>query len=330
MTTCILRPVMAFMFFALVTSAQASARTDDAASGATVLRIMDQVNARLALSGSSARLTEASLLRLGSEAEVLTLPGVGSTWSSTQITYALDDKDLPAGLSPSEVERTFVRSFESWNRASFGRVIVDRVEQESTNHDVLDAPTFAEDGTCLDIVDSHADESVLLGYDPETKAFDISPHADIFVGGWLGPEYFSRCLRNAELLAITWTFSGPDRDGDTHPDKLYVEQYFNEGYRWTTSMSRSGELLAPIDLESIVMHEIGHAHGLGHLGETTARSVQEALEIEARQPGQSFRPTAVMNPFYLGGEKRRLSPIDIRAFRRLYSPKFPEQNSPRQ
>jgi hypothetical protein len=70
------------------------------------------------------------------------------------------------------------------------------------------------------------------------------------------------------------------------------------------------------DIETIVTHEAGHTHGLGHFGGPNAN---EPFKLQPN--GSVFDPEAVMNPFYLGGEKRNLFPTDISALHTLYASK---------
>ena len=289
-----------------------------AASDSAIHALMQRVNNKLSKAGTRIRLREAAVHSVGLSGKIIEMAGVGSAWPNAQITYSMDTARFPPGIDPEAVQLAFVRSFESWNEVAEGHLVADGIEHDGTNHHLLDFIGRDASGQCVDIVDPGADPTILLDYDRASGGFDIAPRADVFIGGWLSAEYFSECLDNADLLAITWTFSGPDANGDSHPDRLYVEQYFNAGYRWGLRGSRAGRLDAPIDIESIALHESGHAHGVGHVGQATTATIDEALALEARSPGASFNPMAVMNPLYLGGEKRWLTRGDVRAFRKLY------------
>jgi hypothetical protein len=58
----------------------------------------------------------------------------------------------------------------------------------------------------------------------------------------------------------------------------------------------------------------GHTHGLGPFG---GPNTNEPFKLQPN--GTVFDPEAVMNPFYLGGEKRNLFPTDISALHTMYA-----------
>ena len=49
------------------------------------------------------------------------------------------------------------------------------------------------------------------------------------------PLYFAKCMGNASIIGITYSFSLPDSNGDNYPDLVYVEQFYNKAYKWTTT-----------------------------------------------------------------------------------------------
>jgi len=89
-------------------------------------------------------------------------------------------------------------------------------------------------------------------------------------------------------FAVTFVFVGADGqptdiDGDKHLDTALSEVYLNPAFDWTLAADGSG-----YDLETVLLHEVGHALGLGHFGPP---------------------PEAVMGPAYRG-VVRRLEAID--------------------
>jgi hypothetical protein len=140
------------------------------------------------------------------------------------------------------------------------------------------------------------------------------PYADIVVGGWLDEEYFTDCLGSGDIIAVTWYFAGGGENHDNHADLQYAEQYFNAGLGFVTSGSEYLDLDEPLDIESIEVHELGHALGLGHFGGPNPNQ-----PFKVKPNGRGFSPEAVMNPYSLGGEKRDLLPTDLAALRPLYA-----------
>ena len=65
-----------------------------------------------------------------------------------------------------------------------------------------------------------------------------------------------------------------------------------------------------------MLHEVGHTHGLGHFG---GPNTNQPFKLQPN--GRVFDPEAVMNPFYLGGEKHSLLPTDLAGLKALYANK---------
>ena len=140
------------------------------------------------------------------------------------------------------------------------------------------------------------------------------PYSDIVVGGWLGEDYFCDCLGSSGIIAVTWYFTDVDTNHDNFADLVYAEQYFNDVWGYVTSGSQYLDFDGPFDVQSIEVHELGHALGLGHFD---GPNPNQPFTIKPN--GQVFDPEAVMNPFSLGGEKRDLLPTDLAALRSLYA-----------
>jgi hypothetical protein len=125
--------------------------------------------------------------------------------------------------------------------------------------------------------------------------------ADIRNVGWLPGVIFDRVFgpngKNFVGVTIYSAFVDPatgqftDIDGDQRPDQADAEIWFQEGgffdIRWTLLPSRDFSQDGVFDVETIVLHELGHALDLDHVG---------ALFVSA---DGFFReaPIAVMNAF---------------------------------
>lgn len=277
------------------------------------VQLIEHINARLEAGASPLRLTEAWFFTVGRGVDPYRRLRTGVRWSKDHVTYLLDESDyVDSGLSHEEVDAALMAGYETWNGAPQSSLLAARVADGGGNYDILDAVVLDGSGECVDIVDQTSPN--LVAYDPATGSFTIDPEADIVFGGWIDPTYFSNCLGSSDIIGVTWSFSGGDSNGDKYPDLVYVEQFYNPAFAWTTTDAVYLDFAAPIDIETIAVHENGHALGLGHFGGPNLRQpfkLQPNLRV--------FDPEAVMNPYYLGGEKRALFPTDEAALRTLYS-----------
>ncbi len=277
------------------------------------VQLIERVNARLEAGGSPLRLTEAWFFTIGRGVDPYRRLRTGVRWYKNHVTYLLDESDYADTFLPKQdVDAALVAGYETWNGVPQSSLFTTRVADGGGNYDILDAVVRDNAGNCVDIVDTSSPN--LIAYDPATGSFDINPQADIVFGGWIEPAYFSDCLGSADIIGVTWSFSAGDSNGDKYPDLVYVEQFYNPAFPWTTTDAVYLDFDAPIDVETIAVHENGHALGLGHFGGPNLRQpfkLQPNLRV--------FDPEAVMNPYYLGGEKRALFPTDQAALRTLYS-----------
>jgi hypothetical protein len=285
-------------------------------------QIAERVNARLAAAGSTVRLDEAWFFSVGVGTDPFRRLRTGSRWVNPRsVTYSIDESDLVqydaakpgAPFTDADVLAALLQAHEKYNRVRNIVLHSTRVADDGNNNDILDGQIVVN-GQCVDVVDLASD--VLIFYDPTTGSIEFNPVADNLFGGWIDPSYFSDCLGSAQILGVTWSFSDVDGalgDGlDGYRDRIYTEQFYNPRFAWVTSGST---FLGPTeDVESIVLHEVGHTHGLGHFG---GPNTNQPFKLQPN--GRVFDPEAVMNPFYLGGEKRDLLQTDIAGLRALYA-----------
>jgi hypothetical protein len=280
---------------------------------AGAVQLMQQVNAQLEAGGSDVRLSEASFFTVGLGTDSYRVLRIGTRWTTSDLTYVLDASGFTVDIPAAETEGALVRSFDSWNNIANTTVKTARVADNGSNFDILDGIVLDGAGNCVSIYDFTSPN--LVGVTP-TGGVLINPEADIVVGGWLPAAYFSQCLGSPSIIGITWTFSISDQDGDNYRDTVYVEQFYNEGFRWTTT-SAAYLNFSLMDVESIAVHENGHALGLDHFGGPT-----NGQPFRLQPNGRVYDPEAVMNPAYLGGTaKRQPLPTDEAALRALFGRK---------
>jgi hypothetical protein len=137
--------------------------------------------------------------------------------------------------------------------------------------------------------------AIVSGIAPPVSVFS----ADVFTLGFVPGSLLDAVLgagASNNVLGVTFTFifgtNTPagfipsDIDGDGNTDTAIKEVWYNNAFSWTLSGLGSN-----IDVESVALHENGHALELGHFGKIFRTTANGNLQVGTR---------AVMNAAILG------------------------------
>ena len=136
--------------------------------------------------------------------------------------------------------------------------------------------------------------------------------ADITHAGWLPAPFFNALVPNGAnfILGVTLSFvfidgngDPTDVDGNGLADVAFTEIYYNRSFPWG-----AGGNDANVDIQSVGIHEAGHAFGLGHFGKIFVKS-NNTLQ---------FAPKAIMNAAYVA-EDRQIRGTDNGSFCQLWA-----------
>ena len=113
-----------------------------------------------------------------------------------------------------------------------------------------------------------------LGAEPQP----FRPVAEITVGGFLPASFFRQIwgAHGDDILGVTYQFifydpatgQPTDIDHNGKLDGFWSEIYFNGLYYWGDATSPGVDPFSVVDLQTIALHESGHAFGLNHFGQT--------------------------------------------------------------
>jgi hypothetical protein len=137
--------------------------------------------------------------------------------------------------------------------------------------------------------------------------------ADIAQVGFLPGIFFESFVgpgSSTNVLGVTFTFIFVDSEGnptdinnDGFNDTAVKEVWYNDDFVWTDS----GNTATEIDLETVALHENGHALGFGHFGKISVTK-NNKLHVS---------PRSVMNAIILGTQRTLLG-TDKASYNSIY------------
>jgi hypothetical protein len=145
----------------------------------------------------------------------------------------------------------------------------------------------ADPGVDPDLIDN-----LVLGGAPGRSFADIT-HA-----GWLPSGFFNALATNGAsfILGVTFTFvyidgngNPTDIDHDGLADVAFREIYYNRSFAWTPDATNN----AAVDIQSVSIHESGHAYGLAHFGRV----------FEDDNGVIHYAPKSIMNAVYVSADR---------------------------
>lgn len=159
------------------------------------------------------------------------------------------------------------------------------------------------------------------------------PMADITFAGWVEDEFWPAIgfpsafglavpvLFDADGTSWIWgldafdsTQAFTDMNGDRKRDMFATEIYFRKNANYVVDNDELGNTLFYIDLESIVLHELGHALGMDHFGRTKVILDEDGNLVDLIINRNSVNLMNTNNYFV----KRDLSGSDVGSFCQLY------------
>lgn len=219
----------------------------------------------------------------------------------------------PRRASPPNTIRYVVDQSDGEARNTFG--IGPLTLTNATTEPELDAAmaawgTVGCNGPRIEkVVDPGADPDLFDGLLMGDASLVGTPFADITHAGWLPATFFDALMEFGSFriaaMDITFVFidsagNPTDADGDGLKDVAFKELYYNQRLGYGTGGNPN-----TFDIQTLALHEAGHAFGLGHVGKFVTKA-------------GIFRPKAIMNFAYLG-EDRRIYGTDHASFCQIWA-----------
>ncbi|MHC4982641.1 MAG: matrixin family metalloprotease [Planctomycetota bacterium] len=216
--------------------------------------------------------------------------GAAGGWDDVEkessVTYVLDRSDYThdLGLTEPQISSALRSTFSTWASVESSSLTFTEKADNGGNYDLTDgSPGNWYGGYPGDSLDQGANYL----------------YANVTFGGWLPNEYFDYLEdgringKPSNILGVTWL--GRVRGPLSRKPRWIADVFLNDGWTWSLNGDDPATGAFEIDIETVVLHELGHAIGLDH---------------EDRVP-------AVMNSFYTG-VKQLLFADDEAGVRSLY------------